>query len=524
MSERILESAEIRRLVGLVEEAARSTEESVKYFVEPAPGTLDRSRSRRHHLVFGRRGSGKSSLLRKAASELTLDRRPIAYVNLEAFKGHSHPDVLLSVLISTFKEFKRWMETAAVYPSTKKTFWQKLFGTLPTRGSFKKNEAHDISSELKTIVEELEDALHQTDEAEVKQSSGAAHSRQSKIESAATARGPRFELNAKGESSQEASGSSLMEEQFRRSKIDFLHRNVIKYQQIFNHLGKMSDGDAFLFMDDLYHIKREDQAKVIDYFHRLAKDNRLWLKIGTIRHRSTWYIHGDPSIGMKLGDDADEIDLDVTLEKYRIAKDFLRNVLANFSGEAGLSKPSLFLTDSGFDRLVLASGGVARDFLSIFRRSIEVARERGGGARGERVGVEDVNVAAGEHDGSKRQELRRDTSDDVEASSLESVFHKLIRFCLEKNNTNCFLLHKDEKSSDVGSIKELVDLKLIHLVRSRVTVSSRAGNIYEAYMLDLSQYAGSRKRRNLRLIEFWRSGADAALRKASLIYAGALGT
>jgi hypothetical protein len=120
-------------LVTLVEEASRSTQEGVKHFVEPAPGTLTRATNKRHHIVFGRRGSGKSSLLRKAASDLTVDRRPIAYVNLEAFKGHSYPDVLLSVLISTFEEFKRWMESAAIHPSTRKSFWSALFGSTPTR-------------------------------------------------------------------------------------------------------------------------------------------------------------------------------------------------------------------------------------------------------------------------------------------------------------------------------------------------------------------------------------------------------
>jgi len=68
-------------------------------------------------------------------------------------------------------------------------------------------------------------------------------------------------------------------------------------------------------------------------------------------------------------------------------------------------------------------------------------------------------------------------------------------------------------------IHELVDLKLLHLVRQRVTVKSRrAGKIYEAYMLDLSQYAGARKRRGLSTIEFWRSDANKNLRRASLIY------
>jgi hypothetical protein len=63
-----------------------------------------------------------------------------------------------------------------------------------------------------------------------------------------------------------------------------------------------------------------------------------------------------------------------------------------------------------------------------------------------------------------------------------------------------------------------VDLKLIHSVRSRVTVSGRPGKIFEAYMLDLSQYAGARKRRKLKIIEFWKPTSKEALRKISFIY------
>jgi hypothetical protein len=98
-AERVLDTAEVKNLSRLVEEATRSTQEGAKRFVEPAESTLDRAKSRRHHIIFGRRGSGKSSLLTKAASELTIDRRPIVTVDLEEFKGHTYPDVLISVLI-----------------------------------------------------------------------------------------------------------------------------------------------------------------------------------------------------------------------------------------------------------------------------------------------------------------------------------------------------------------------------------------------------------------------------------------
>jgi putative protein kinase ArgK-like GTPase of G3E family len=83
----VLDSSAVAKLLTLVEEAARSTEEGVKRFVEPAAGTLRRAVTKRHHIIFGRRGSGKSSLLRKAAADLTVDRRPIALCGFGSFQS-----------------------------------------------------------------------------------------------------------------------------------------------------------------------------------------------------------------------------------------------------------------------------------------------------------------------------------------------------------------------------------------------------------------------------------------------------
>jgi hypothetical protein len=100
-----IQNEEVRKLTKLVEESTRATKESIKYFIEPTPGVLDKAKNKRHHIIFGRRGSGKSSLLHKIAADLTVSRTPIAYVDLEQFKGHSYPDVLISVLITTLKAF-----------------------------------------------------------------------------------------------------------------------------------------------------------------------------------------------------------------------------------------------------------------------------------------------------------------------------------------------------------------------------------------------------------------------------------
>src|SRR5690606_12975707 len=122
-----------------------------------------------HHLVFGRRGSGKSSLLRKATQDLTVDRRPIAFVDLESFKGHEYPDVLISVLIETFSKFSDWLETAAIAPASKSSFWDRIFGQKPTRPPFDKARAAQLAEKMREQLAHLRELLFSEDKVEVEQ-------------------------------------------------------------------------------------------------------------------------------------------------------------------------------------------------------------------------------------------------------------------------------------------------------------------------------------------------------------------
>jgi hypothetical protein len=159
--------------------------------------------------------------------------------------------------------------------------------------------------------------------------------------------------------------------------------------------------------------------------------------------------------------------------------------------------------DGGVERLVLASGGVARDFLTIFRKAIDVAREREQSQKSDvgKIGAEDVNVAAGEHEPSKRDELKRDTIG--ERAQLEHALGQIQNVCVQRK-VNCFLVERDQDTPGMRLLSELVDLRFVHLVASRITVRHRPGKLYSAYMLDISQYTGERKRRGLLMIRFWK--------------------
>ena len=227
---------------------------------------------------------------------------------------------------------------------------------------------------------------------------------------------------------------------------------------------------------------------------------------------------------MKLGDDAGEIDLDLTLEKFGTTQTFLTNVLKGFLAEAGSISMGDILIDAALTRLVLASGGVARDFLGIFRQAIAIAREREGDHRGARVGTEDINNAAGAYDANKRQELERDTID--ERDELVKALENVRSFCFFRAQTNILLVDRDLRGREIDDIAELVDLRLLHKIKSRLSSWNREGKYFEAYMLDISQYTGARKRHGFTMVEFWHNTSESEpvphkedkLRKASNIY------
>ena len=185
--------------------------------------------------------------------------------------------------------------------------------------------------------------------------------------------------------------------------------------------------------------------------------------------------------------------------------------------ESGLADLKKIFVDDAINRLVLASGGVARDFLGIFDQSIAVAKERiesGDKFRTERVGREDVNRAAGKYASTKMDEFKTDTLSDEEHISLEDAFKRIKTFCISYAKSNLFL-YETVREKGLAILQELMDLRLIHKVNSHVTVSKRIGKYFEAYVLDVSAYSEIRKKREFEEIIFWQK--DTNVRRTGFI-------
>ncbi len=254
---------------------------------------LEDASARQNHTIFARRGCGKTLLLHDSTKKLREDIRSI-YLNCEDFKQHTFPNVLIEILISLFSEVDRNLSG-----------W---FG--------RKRQTKSI---VKNILSQLRKMHHAPDseDEEVKHTLA----RENEIAASGEAKGAFKKVGAKISASGSRKNKDQTERSFKlhREKLQELDRWLPELKNNLREFFKLSANvkSIFLQIDDLYHLKRADQAFVVDYIHRLCKDVPLFFKIATIRHASTLYLdrEGQP-IGAQERHDYQPINIDYTFSDF----------------------------------------------------------------------------------------------------------------------------------------------------------------------------------------------------------------
>jgi hypothetical protein len=294
------------------------------------------------------------------------------------------------------------------------------------------------------------------------------------------------------------SGSSTVEEATKTTiqKFNRLQQSLEQYHVLLVEILNELKRDIMLFLDDFYFISKQDQPKVIDYLHRLSKGTNMYLKIGTIRYRTrlreTLTTTGEP-IGVDLSNDIFPIDLDYSLENLIAMSDFLDKILGTFAKRAEVSMDDIdaLFTKGGKKLLHLASGGVPRDFLNLFLWSQDIA------VKANRPKLEKRRVI-GEAARRYLEEAKMPNfSDDSigDSDSLRKLLEHIRESTIEKNKKTVFLINKEESAKyqeEYDKLKQLMDLRLVHLVDSSTSASYGGRKTYEGYMLDVGLWASPR--------------------------------
>lgn len=458
---------EVRKLVAYIEENLRASSLAGLTFIDTR-NFKQRLTVRQNHVIFGRRGAGKSSLVKSVCGPA--DHVAIR-INLEDYKDISFPNILLHVLKASCEELGK-----AVKARSK---WWQYFA------------ARRLRRRLGKLQSELTGLLYEPDreEQQIQTTEEADRNLGFQVSAEQSARAKASISASKKQHSKKEVSRTIPVDKLARLQID-----IPSFKEVFCEASSLTQGaPIFLVLDDFYFVSKAFQPEFVDYFHRLTKDTPLFLKLATIKHRSRLFkTTAESYIGAELEHDIFEIDMDYTLDKFVDLKEFMNELLraAIRDSRATISADDLF-TGDGFSQLCLASGGVPRDFLSLFvRLATSVV-----GAKGEKIGKVEVTEEAIATISSKLEALKFDSAGEREI--LEGYLSVIRKFGYNEHRTNAFLVAKDELEQhpqERQAVRELVDLRLIHLIDSNTSSAPSDGRRYEAYILDVGLYENSRPR------------------------------
>jgi hypothetical protein len=408
--------------------AARSRTSEVQpslHYVRDVAANISAATAARHHLIFGRRGAGKTALMVEARRVVADDGHLTIWQNLQTLRHESVGRIYYTIV-------ERVCDVIAVF----------------YRDSRLTPRVSVLAAELQT---RLARALVEDDVSE-----------------------------------QDA------------------RRLVPEVQRLIQRFLESAGTRLYIFLDDFYFLARAEQPQLLDLLHGSVRDADAWLKVASIRHLTRWF-QSDPPTGLQTGHDAALLDLDVTLQDPRRAKEFLETVLSNYARHAGVRRLSHLFAGGALDRLLLASGAVPRDYLTLGAGALARAQAR---SSARLVGTQDVNQAAGDAAQAKIQELEEDLAADhgSAASTLEALALLKV-FCLEEKRSTYFrvdLRDKDSRPEQYGALTSLLEVRLAHLIDPSVSDQRRAGERAEVFMLDLSQFAGARLKQGIRVLDLER--------------------
>ncbi len=463
----------VSKLITFLKEKPRASKDRNRQYIDTG-NNLELISVPRHTVVFGRRGSGKTMLLSELVSTAAETKNGVIWIDIDDYKTLSFPDILVQVLRSLFQAIDRDVR--------RRNCWYRLIRRLSVR---------PVLARLAAEEKWLDELLHRFEEADLRIDEQCGQkdvqSRESELK---TANG----ISTKRIDSRESERSLTRTESSsgRDRKIDRISRHLHDAKTLLRDAVSAAFGTYYLVLDDFYHLTVRDQAQVLDYMQSLTKNVNVFIKFGTIAHRSSLYRRGEDLIhGMQKEHDVLPIDLDRTFRNFAEVEQFIRDLWHQIQHIDPTSKFDDLFAGNSWQQLILSSGGVPRDFMNILSRALEIGRSR----HKEKLDVFLVNEAANLYlRETKHDDLISDHVD--ETAQLEQMLLDIKGFCVNQRKRNLFLVSKDELEQKLHQremLRQLLDYRLVHLVHENTSAAGEAGR-YEAYMLDVGLYAHPQRR------------------------------
>lgn len=439
-------------------------------------GVLEQLDNLNHQVIFGRRGTGKSHLLRMlrrrsiedGAGSLYLDLRTLGSSQLVTSGGFgSNAEASLSL----FRDIVDRLHADLV------------------------QESIDRSPECIEACNAMHGTIHQAasiiQKRSIKETQSVAITDKTELGVTVSLKNLEASVGTHGDDARATSREETFEE---------IVRDSIAFSGISSRLEEvlrcLNLGQYFLLLDEWSSVPLAIQPYLAELIKRaLLPTKGLAIKIAALDFRSRFGIAMDGSVqivGFELGGDiAANIDLDEYFVVDR-SPDFVTEVFIKvmyqhidahlpegyldriFAPDPPKLRNVFFETEGAFAELIRAGEGVIRDFFGVLTRAVQAARVRDL----ERLSVQSIEEGATEW-------YEDDKIRDIVGPPL-ALLSSLVKQVVGEGNTCYFLLPEADATEDF--FQALVDHRVLHLLRRGYTDHLAVGVRYNVYALDYGTY------------------------------------
>lgn len=250
----------------------------------------------------------------------------------------------------------------------------------------------------------------------------------------------------------------------------------------------LSPHKIWLIFDEFSELHPDLQIVLADILRRVICPVRgITFKIGAIEHRSTFrsIITGSNYLGLELGADVATINLDELMvfgNNHASSLSFFRELLFlrvntilpldnRIASSDDLVK-SLFTQESCFEELVLAAEGVPRDFFNVLNKAIMLEYYN-------RISIPIIRKAARNwFDEDKRGSI-------IAIPNTSGLLDWIISDVINTRQARAFMLRSNENDN---LINYLYDARILHIIKQNVSSKDTPGVRYNVYSIDYGCY------------------------------------
>jgi transcriptional regulator with XRE-family HTH domain len=374
---------------------------------------LERTLSSANHIITGRHGTGRTTLLRKSHIENLRRGNVSFYIDTEVYKNLQYPESLIRILQELFSAL------GDIIRDNLDRSEGGLFSQIVKSPERKKDldNLKKIGDAVDGKVLMLEELLREY---------------------------VHMDLHQHG------SGKAAQGE----PKRERLEKEAVNMGLILDGICRVGgQRSIYIHIDDIDFLEQGDQIRILDYLHRISKGKKIFLEVAG---RSA-EIAGHSGL-------FETIALDIPLEDQAEHQKLMESILDlhyDDREEKTGAVQALFSDRKVFAALVRSSGGVIRDFLRMFRRAVKAARIRESRQRqgAPKIGMEDVTDACLELLIEDKYTALKSRGGSPEPAGLLAGIRN---FC--SGNASCFFRVPSGAFDEKPGLNDLHDLRLIHRV------------------------------------------------------------